>query len=520
MSKSKKYFFLFSILIIAFFLRFYHLTTTPPGLYPDEAINGNNAVQVIQTEQFKVFYPENNGREGLYINCLAILLKEFPIYEPWMIRLPSAIAGFLTVIGLYLLTEIIFRKNKKELVDSENDKKEENKIFNVKNINYSIALLATFFIATSFWHINFSRIGFRAILSPLLLVWSLYFFMLAIKTASKIKTIIYPAIAGIIFGLGFYTYIAYRVTPIIFLLFIPFFGKEKMFWKKTIIFVLFTFITAMPIGMYFLGHPTDFFGRTTQISVTNSSNPIKNLAINTTKTALMFNFHGDENWRQNISGEPELFWPVGILFILGIIIGFYSLLKSFQNKTFLKNESDILQPFATSLTFLWIIIASLPAIISNEGIPHALRSILMIPPAMIFAGIGGVWFYQKMNFYIGITYSKIIAIIFILTVLIFGYVNYFVIWGQNQNVPGAFTAQYVQIGNQINAMPNNVSKYVIVNASGVLVNGIPMPAQTTMFITNSFLPKDAENKNIHYLLPNETSSIPLKTPQNQIFYIN
>jgi hypothetical protein len=69
-------------------------------------------------------------------------------------------------------------------------------------------------------------------------------------------------------------------------------------------------------------------------------------------------------------------------------------------------------------------------------------------------------------------------------------------------------------------MPNNIPKYVVVNASGVLVNGIPMPAQTTMFITNSFLPQNAEKKNIHYLLPNETSSIPLKTPQNQIFYIN
>ena len=47
-----------------------------------------------------------------------------------------------------------------------------------------------------------------------------------------------------------------------------------------------------------------------------------------------------------------------------------------------------------------------------------------------------------------------------------------------------------------------------------------MPAQTTMFITNSFLENNAKNKNIYYILPNETSSIPLKTPKNQIFYIN
>ena len=344
--------------------------------------------------------------------------------------------------------------------------------------------------------------------------------MLALKTFSKIKTVIYPAISGIIFGLGFYTYIAYRVTPLIFLLFIPFFRKEKIFWKKTLVFVLFAFLTAMPIGIYFLGHPADFFGRTTQISVTSSSNPIGNLIVNTAKTALMFNFHGDENWRQNISGEPELFWPVGILFILGIIVGLYSIFKSFKNKNILEEKNDMFPPFAISLTFLWIIISSLPAIISNEGIPHALRSILMIPPAMILAGIGGVWLYQKINFYLGIKYSKIISIIFIFTVGIFGYVNYFIVWAQNSNVPGAFTAQYVQIGNEINTMPNNIPKYVVVNAGGVLVNGIPMPAQTTMFITNSFLENNAKNKNIYYILPNETSSIPLKTPKNQIFYIN
>src|SRR5690348_11774947 len=122
---------LVSILIIATFLRFYHFTSTPPGLYPDEAVNGNNAIETAETGHWQVFYPDNNGREGLYNNLLAILFG--PLHapnEPWVVRLPAAIAGVLTVLGLYFLAAELF--------------------------GTEAGLLASFFLATSFWHINFS----------------------------------------------------------------------------------------------------------------------------------------------------------------------------------------------------------------------------------------------------------------------------------------------------------------------------------------------------------------------------
>ena len=102
MSRTQRNVLLFGILIIAIFLRFYHFTTTPPGLYPDEAMDGNNAVEVAETNHFQVFYPEDNGREGLYVNIIAVILKAWPIYEPWIIRLPAAIAGVLTVGRNYI----------------------------------------------------------------------------------------------------------------------------------------------------------------------------------------------------------------------------------------------------------------------------------------------------------------------------------------------------------------------------------------------------------------------------------
>src|SRR6267142_7049843 len=103
MRKLARTWLLVGILIIAIFLRFYHLTSTPAGLYPDEAIDGNNAAEVAQIGHVQVFYVEDNGREGLYVNMIAAFLKVWPVYEPWVVRLPAAIAGVLTVLGIYFL---------------------------------------------------------------------------------------------------------------------------------------------------------------------------------------------------------------------------------------------------------------------------------------------------------------------------------------------------------------------------------------------------------------------------------
>lgn len=494
MTGTQRNILLVGILIIAIFLRFYHFTTTPPGLYPDEAMDGNNAVEAAETNHFQVFYVEDNGREGLYVNIIALFLKAWPIYEPWVIRLPAAVAGVLTVWGLYLLVAELFGDGP--------------------------GLLAAFLLATSFWGIIFSRIGFRAILAPLALAWALWLLIKAFREGNKRAALWYAGIAGIIYGLGFYTYIAYRVTPILFLLFIPFFRKFPGFWKRTALFIIVTVIVAAPIGWYFATTPGSFFGRTAEISVTSAASPVHDFAVNIVKEALMFNYHGDYNWRQNVSGAPELFWPVGILFLLGIVLSIYYVIRRIRKKYITAENEKLFSPFALWLTFAWLAFGILPAAASDEGIPHALRSILALNPALIFATLGGVWLYRIIKKHWSVVLAKSFMVIFIIVVAAWGYYDYFIVWAQNPNVPGAFSANYVTIGQQINALPTSTPKYVVVNAGGVLARGIPVPAETTMFITHSFTAADAAAANIHYLLPNQTSTIPAGTPDGDIFYIN
>ena len=524
---TRKTFLFLLVLIIAGFLRLYHITTVPPGLYPDEAMNGNNALQAIQTGNYKVFYPENNGREGLFMNIQALFLKFFGVNspsqissgetwegKPWVLRLPSAIFGILTVLGTYFLGKELF--------------------------SVRVGLFSAFLLATSFWHINFSHIGFRAIMAPFFLVWAIYFLLLALRKLKEFQNVLVPCflslVAGVFYGLGFYSYIAYRVTPILILFIMLFYwlkDKGVVIRKKILatclLFLVSSFIVALPLGIYFLQHPADFMGRTTQVSVFSSASPMKDLAMNTVKTLGMFNFTGDWNWRHNYAGSQELFWPVGILFILGVILGIYCLFKKSNAKAQMTNQVQNSNDkkfrfldlgfdlkFGFGILFLWFLLAMLPVVISNEGIPHALRSILMIPPVIIFAGIGGICLYDFLKKYITSFWLPLASATFLAILFFQGYYSYFIAWANNLNVQGAFAEDYVALGRKLNSLPVSMPKYVVVQAGGVTVNGIPMPAQTVMFITNTYAPESQGAKNLYYVLPNEEKNIPAGA---EIFYV-
>lgn len=462
---------LISILLLAAFFRLWQIGVIPPGLYPDEAMNGNNALEALHTGHYKVFYSENNGREGLYINLVALSLKVFG-NQPGVIRLVSALFGILTVLGIYLLAKELFQK---EL----------------------IALFSAFFLANSFWHINFSRIGFRAIMAPAFLSFSLYFFLRAVRGSKFKKRIILISASGALLGLGLYSYIAYRVSPIIFLPFLAILIKRKNF-KEIFAFIFSAFLTASPLFFYYLRHPADFFGRTSQISIFSSVSPIADFFGNALKTFGMFFWKGDANWRHNFSGAPELWWPVGIFFAIGLIIAVIRTLK--------KNVGEDGRAKAVFLTLLiWFAAALLPVIISNEGIPHALRSILAIPPVMILAAAGLEWILKKNKKTIA---PYVLAVALFVFLPFHAFSQYFIFWANNPNTSAAFNQNYVKIGKFINTLPSDKPKYVIIGANGADVRGIPMPAQTVMFITKSFLPEWQKEKNIFYLTPEDIGKIP------------
>ena len=469
------------IMAVAFVFRFQHIQSTPPGLYPDEAMNGNNALQALETGDYKLYYPENNGREGLFIALQAQSIRIFG-NEAWALRVVSAFFGTLTVLGLYLLTRKLF--------------------------NWEIAAFASFLMAVSFWHTMFSRIGFRAIMAPFFLVWALYFFWKGKTTLH----LVHFGLAGVFFGLGFYTYISYRIVPLIViatLLAYWYFIKKDFAHDKYIharneltrglaMFMLVTFIVALPLGWYYFTHPADFLGRTSQVSIFSADHPTEALIVNTGKTLGMFNFAGDYNWRHNFSGRPLLFWPVGIMFLIGF-------LRSWRKFTTIH-----------VMLLSWFILGLAPVILSSEGLPHALRAILVVPVVFIFAGEGLWWVYNFTRRWYRLTdkhevvahghhthesnaIATLAVVLLLVGIMLNEYRVYFKDWAHNPNLPDAFDVTSVELGRKLNALPQSQLKYVLVNAGGVLVNNIPMPAQTVMYITDTWTPEKQQAKNIFYL---------------------
>jgi 4-amino-4-deoxy-L-arabinose transferase-like glycosyltransferase len=468
LSRRQYYFFSALILALAAFLRLYQFSTLPPGLWADEAMDGNSALEALETGHWSVFYPEDNGREGLYVNSAALSIAAFG-NTAVALRLPAAVFGILTVGGINLLAA--------EMFDS------------------SVAgLFASFFLAVSFWHLAFSRLAFRAIAAPLFLIGSLYFLFLGMRRLAERKTWI-PAImaAGLVYGLGFYTYIAYRITPLLIgLLWLVWFRKRGLLWRPLTAFALPAILSAMPLGVYFLQHPASFNERTAQVSVLNSSALVSDVLENTWKTIGMLFWEGDANWRHNLSGSPELAWPVATFLIVGIGIFTMGLLK--------RNSGwPTIVPYAVALA--GAILGAVPEVLSNEGIPHSMRALLMVPGIFLLAGAGAAWCWRSLP--ANVPAVARLALLAILGLALFSttYDDYFRRWASEPVLPGWFLTFELDIAAAINAQPPDTSTLVAVNSAIVPVRGVSLIAQPIMYLTGTFTSRDQDRRHVQYVTP-------------------
>ncbi len=478
MEKKTIYIALLLIIALATFFRFYCLDLIPSGLYPDEAMNANQAI----SEPGKLFYPENNGREGLFINFISLSFSFFGI-SLWSLKFVSALVSVLTVIAIYYLAQELF------IYSSFPQQGRE-----------IIALASSFFLALSFWHINFSRIAFRGILLPLFLILIVLFLIKGFRR-EKIKDFL---LAGLCLGLGFYGYTSFRLAVILiaFILFLYLLRywrdkKEKKYFIFIGLFLIVGFLTALPLGFYFLNNPEYFVSRLSGVSVFSQASPFLSFLKSSLLHGGMFNIWGDANWRHNFSGSPQLFWPIGIFFLIGL---FFNCRKIIQ---FIKRH-DYVSLIPYTLIVLWIIVMMLPGTLTYEGIPHALRVIGVIPAVYILAGLGFLLSYNYLEKKIKRKGLIIFLIIFFSLFLVYSqFSKYFLDWGQREETAQAFTVTYTNIGHYLNSLPAETNKYVIVNELNSPVYGISIPAQTPMFIEST----QYGQPRAHYLKDNELEQV-------------
>jgi hypothetical protein len=340
-------------------------------------------------------------------------------------------------------------------------------------------LLAAFFLATSFWHLVFSRIAFRAIAAPLFLVWTLYLVLAALRRARGGRPWLGCTIlAGALYGLGFYTYPAYRVTPLL-VIAVWVAGRRRGrpgarggAW----IFAAAAAVVAAPLAVYFAGHPGAFWGRAAQVSVFEGPRPALEVVLNCWRTARMLFTRGDHNWRHNVAWQAELFWPVASCLVVGIPAAW-------------KRHWPIL---------LWLALGMAPAVVSSEA-PHSLRAILMLPAVCLLAALGAQRVYAWLSLAVAARILEAAAAAALLALCYQPYHAYFDVWARNPKTAEAFDSPYSDLARRIAAAPFDRPKLVVATLSGMQVGGLPVQLQPVMFLTGSYTARDRRETRIRYM---------------------
>lgn len=190
------------ILILGFVLRFWHISTVPPGLSNDEISIASEAYSIINTgrDTYGTLLPisfrsYNDYKAPLYIYLAAPFIN-FIGNNELAVRIPSVLFGTLTLFGFYLLLK-------------------EFK-FGSKN-----SLVGMLLLAITPWHVYTSRIASESNLAVCLLTFGVYFFLIAVNN----KKAIIPTFT--LLSLSLYSYHSERVlTPLILLLLTAIYFKE------------------------------------------------------------------------------------------------------------------------------------------------------------------------------------------------------------------------------------------------------------------------------------------------------
>jgi len=232
------------IIIVASGLRLWELGNVPLSPDWDEVALGYNAYSILQT-----------GRDE-YGKFLPIILRSFDDFKPALyaylaipsisilgldvaaVRLPSAIFGILTVLAVFFLVKELFKKD-------------------------NIALLSSFLLAISPWHIQFSRVAFEANVGVALNVFGILFFLKAFKKPW------FLFLSALMWGLSVHVYQSEKIfVPFLIVILIYSFRKEFFSIKKKYIlisFLIFTFI-CLPL-VYFTLTNKDAFARAKGVSI-------------------------------------------------------------------------------------------------------------------------------------------------------------------------------------------------------------------------------------------------------------
>lgn len=399
---------LFIIIVIAGFLRFYNIDKVPVSLYWDEVSQGYNAYSISTNlrDEYGTFLPLlfrsfNDYKMPLNIYLTALSIKIMGLSE-FVVRFPSALFGTLTVLVTFLLAGQFLKRSGWLIGQKYSD---------------TIALLSSSFLAISPWHIQFSRASFEANISLFFIVLGAYLFL---KGLEKYRYYLFSFIS---FAVACYGYRSVHVFLPVLLLGL-FIAWKKELVKKGIfrvgLGVLLFGLLVLPLLNPLMREGASRFQQTS-ISIRVNEIALNNFqkGIDTNRKVLygkiflqnyisqfspQFLFiSGDPN-RRHSPAEMGLLYLWEIPFLL---TGLYVVFKYFSF------------PVKASM-LIWLLASPLPAVLSVPA-PHALRSLNILPIPQILTAIGVFYIFFLLTKNIRKIY--LVALIFLIMFFFVRYID-------------------------------------------------------------------------------------------------
>jgi 4-amino-4-deoxy-L-arabinose transferase-like glycosyltransferase len=351
------------ILLIALFLRVYHLDSLPHGPYYDEAANGLLGADIAQGRSRPLFIQSYTGKEVLYFYLVAGVMKLLGVHT-FALRLTSALISVLTVGLTYVLVREMFATEGEERVQW-------------------LALFSAALTATSFWNVIVSRYGLRAISQSLLQTLTLYFLWKGLRRERAWVL----ALGGVFCGATAYTYLASRAFPLVLFFFFLWIliADRRAFRKRVGQILLFGAVAGVvfvPLGYYFLTHPQTFSVRMGQVGLLNlGEGDGADWAMiwrTICQTAGMFSVRGSPNWRFNIAGQPVFGVAISTFFYIGLLLSINRVVRGRERWA----------RRACFLTLVTVPVMLLPTALALDEVPHYLRAVGVMPLLFVFPALG------------------------------------------------------------------------------------------------------------------------------------
>jgi hypothetical protein len=431
-----KWLLLVGVTLLAAFFRLHRINSLPPGDGYDPAFYGLDALAILQGER-PVFLTTNFGREVLFSYLVALCFAVLGA-GTLAIHVTSAIIGIFTIPAVYLVAKETFSSEEGPLAQFG-------------------GLLAALTMAISYWHLNWSRSGVRAILVPLFAALTLYFLWRGLRTGSRCALVG----CGLFLGLSMYTYQAARLLALLVLLgFASAVRSQRSFSRNDVANLVLVFAVALivfaPLGHYFITHRGSFTQRIGQTLVLDTSQElsgnVRTLFDRLAGILLMFSIHGEHEPFSTIPGRPLLNPFLSAAFFLGIGI---SLLRVKR------------PPYLFLLSWLGLMIA--PAILAQRG-SVSKRAIGTLPAVAMLITVGLLVPYdalRRWTVHRPSPWSKVLShalLIIVVAGLIYTgavtYRDYFVIWGQDPNLFIHFEVGLSAIGAYIRKLPPEEPVYL------------------------------------------------------------